>query len=320
MNGGVRFMKIVKEKTRKIDEILEYEDYLRLEKRYSEKTIASYSSDIHKFYNFAFDKGVNPFKVNNSFIRTFLSYERLNDISKKTIKRELSALRSFYGFLEANGVVKYNPFLAITSPKPEIKYPKVLYEDEVNKLLLANSERTDELKDRDQAILELLYASGVRVSELVNLDLADVDFSNRIIKVFGKGSKERLVPFSETAKTAMNKYIKGLRAELLLQSEEEELPTVIFLNSKGKKLTSRGLEYILKQVEMKTGVFLDLHPHMLRHTFATHLLEHGADLRTIQTMLGHASISTTQVYTHVTTEAMKSEYLKAHPRANEKKK
>lgn len=313
-------MKIVKEKTKKIDEILEYENYLRLEKHYSEKTISSYSSDLHKFYSFAFDKGVNPFKVNNSFIRTFLSYERLNDISKKTIKRELSALRNFYRFLEVNGVIKYNPFLAITSPKPDIKYPKVLYEDEINKLLKANNERTDELKDRDQAILELLYDSGIRASELINLNLSNIDFNGRLINVFGKGSKERLVPFSDIARAALKKYIKGLRTELLLKSEEEELPTVVFLNSKGKKLTIRGLEYILKQVEMKTGVFLDLHPHMLRHTFATHMLEHGADLRVIQKMLGHASVSTTQVYTHVTTEAMKSEYLKAHPRAKEKKK
>ena len=210
--------------------------------------------------------------------------------------------------------------MAINSPKPDIAYPKALYEDEIEKLLKANMERTDTLQQRDQAILELLYASGLRASELINLEVGDIDFTNRIIKVLGKGSKERLVPFSQVAKDAMTKYLKNLRATLLMQSNKEELPATFFLNNKGDKLTTRGLEYILKQIEMKTGVFLDLHPHMLRHTFATHLLEHGADLRTIQSMLGHSSISTTQVYTHVTTEAMKYEYMEAHPRARKKKK
>ncbi|MCH5171233.1 MAG: tyrosine recombinase XerC [Erysipelotrichales bacterium] len=300
------------------DELSSYTNYLRLEKRFSERTIESYLRDIDKFYKYAFNKKINPLKVNTTFIRTFLSYERLNDISKRTIKRRLSALRSFYGFLETNQYIKYNPFLAINSPKPEISYPKVLYEDEIERLLKANMERKDALQQRDQAIIELLYASGLRASELINLEISDIDFSNRIVKVFGKGSKERLVPFSPVAKEAMMKYLKNLRATLLMQSNSEELPTVFFLNNKGNKLTIRGLEYILKQIEMKTGVFLDLHPHMLRHTFATHLLERGADLRTIQSMLGHSSISTTQVYTHVTTEAMKSEYVEAHPRAKKK--
>lgn len=302
------------------DEIAAYTNYLRLEKRFSERTIESYLRDISKFYNFAFSRKVNPLKINNNFIRTFLSYERANDISKRTIKRRLSALRNFYGFLEANQYIKYNPFLAISAPKPEISYPRALYEDEIEKLLKANMERKDTLQERDQAILELLYASGLRASELINLEIGDIDFSSRIVKVFGKGSKERIVPFSNVAKDAMMKYMRNLRATLLMQSNAEELPTVFFLNSKGHKLTTRGLEYILKQIEMKTGVFLDLHPHTLRHTFATHLLEHGADLRTIQSMLGHSSISTTQVYTHVTTEAMKSEYVEAHPRARKKKR
>ncbi len=300
------------------DEIAAYTNYLRLERGYSERTIDSYLRDINKFYKFAISKNINPLKVNNTFIRTFLSYERLNDISKKSIKRRLSALRSFYGFLEENKYVKFNPFLAITSPKPDITYPKVLYEDEIEKLLAANMERKDPLQQRDQAILELLYASGLRASELINLEVADIDFSSRMVKVLGKGSKERIIPISPIAKNSMMKYLKNLRAELILQSNKEELPTVFFLNSKGDKLTLRGLEYILKQIELKTGVFLDLHPHMIRHTFATHLLENGADLRTIQTLLGHSSISTTQIYTHVTTEAMKNEYMQAHPRAKKK--
>ena len=301
------------------DEISMYKEYLKLEKGYSDKTIESYLEDIKKFYKYAEKRGFNPLKVSNLTIRGFLSDERLNNISKRTLKRRLSGLRSFYDYLEKNKYVKFNPFVAATSPKADIKYPKVLFDDDVEKLLKANLERKDELMERDQAILELLYASGFRGSELVNINVSDVDFRGRIIKVLGKGSKERIVPFSVECQKALNTYYKDLRPKLLLKSTSEEISTKLFLNSKGEKLTLRGLEYILHQIENKTGIFLGLHPHMLRHTFATGLLERGADLRVIQTMLGHASISTTQIYTHVTTEAMKKEYNEAHPRAKIKK-
>lgn len=300
------------------DEISLYREYLKLERNYSIRTIDSYTEDIKKFYNYVIKKGFNPLKVNNMIIRGFLSDERMQKISKRTLKRRLSGLRSFYDFLEKNKYVKYNPFLAITSPKVEIRYPKVLFEDQVAKLLKENATREDELMPRDQAILELLYDSGIRGSELVNIDLNDIDIPNRIIKIFGKGSKERLVAFSPSCKQAITNYYKNLRPKLLAKSKEEELATSLFLNNNGEKLTLRGLEYILKQIERKTGIFLDLHPHMMRHSFATNLLEKGADLRTIQEMLGHSSISTTQIYTHVTTEVMKKEYMQAHPRAKKK--
>ena len=301
------------------DEISMYKDYLKLEKNYSDKTIESYLEDIKKFYKYVEKRGVNPLKVSNLTIRGFLSDERLHNISKRTLKRRLSGLRSFYDFLEKNKYVKYNPFVAVTSPKAEIKYPKILFDESVEKLLEANKERKDELMERDQAIIELLYASGFRGSELVNINVSDVDFKGRIIKVIGKGSKERIVPFSLECQKALMSYYKHLRPQLLAKSTSEDISTKLFLNSKGEQLTLRGLEYILTQVEKKTGIFLGLHPHMLRHTFATGLLERGADLRVIQTMLGHASISTTQIYTHVTTEAMKKEYDIAHPRAKIKK-
>lgn len=301
------------------DEISMYKDYLKLEKNYSDKTIESYLEDIKKFYKYTEKRGVNPLKVSNLTIRGFLSDERLHNISKRTLKRRLSGLRSFYDFLEKNKYVKYNPFIAVTSPKAEIKYPKILFDESVEKLLEANKERKDELMERDQAIIELLYASGFRGSELVNINVSDVDFKGRIIKVIGKGSKERIVPFSLECQKALMSYYKHLRPQLLAKSTSEDISTKLFLNNKGEQLTLRGLEYILTQVEKKTGIFLGLHPHMLRHTFATGLLERGADLRVIQTMLGHASISTTQIYTHVTTEAMKKEYDIAHPRAKIKK-
>lgn len=297
------------------DEISLYKEYLKYERNYSDCTIESYANDIKKFYDYTISRGVNPLKVNTQFIRTFLSNERLNNISKRTLKRRLSGLRSFYGFLEKNKYVKFNPFISISTPKAEIKNPRPLEFNQIEELFEANLKREDELMPRDQAILELLYGSGIRASELINLETSDIDLKGRMINVIGKGSKQRYVPINSSTKLALETYYKGLRAELLMKSESKDIPTVFFLNSKGNKMTLRGLEYILKQIELKTGVFVDLHPHMMRHSFATHLLDSGADLRYIQEMLGHASISTTQVYTHVSTEAMQKEYKKAHPRA-----
>lgn len=301
------------------DEITMFQEYLKYEKNYSEKTIESYTEDIKKFYDYITKKNLNPLKINTMAIRGFLSDERMKNISKRTLKRRLSGLRRFYDFLEKNKYVKYNPFIAMTSPKAEIKYPSVLFVEQITQLLEENAKRQDELMIRDQAILELLYDSGVRGSELVNIDISDIDIRNRSIKIFGKGSKERIVVFSESCQNAIKKYYNELRPKLLYKSKEEDIPSALFLNNQGGKLTLRGLEYILKQITVKIGIPLDLHPHILRHSFATNLLENGADLRTIQEMLGHASISTTQIYTHVTTDAMKKEYMQAHPRAKKQK-
>ena len=169
---------------------------------------------------------------------------------------------------------------------------------------------------RDQAILEVLYFCGIRAAELVNIDVQSVNLPKRFIRVFGKGSKERLVPFSVECKTILEKYMKEDRPKLL---EKSQMPTpALFMNNKGQRLTTRGLEYILDKIEEKTGLFVGLHPHILRHSFATHLLENGADLRVIQELLGHESINATQVYTHVTEEAMKDAYFNAFPRAHKK--
>lgn len=300
------------------DEIKMFLDYLKIERNFSLKTVEAYEFDIKKFYNYVIGEGENPLKADNLIIRNFLSVERMNDISKKTLKRRLSGLRHFYSFLEERKYIKYNPFMTIKSPKAEIKYPHVLYLEQIETLLQENAKRTDYLKSRDQAILELLYASGMRGSEITSIVLQDIDLRNRSIRVFGKGSKERIVPFSQSAKNAIEDYLKGLRGQLLLKAKGK-MTNVVFLNANGEPLTLRGLEYVLKVIEKKTGQYVDLHPHMLRHTFATHLLENGADLRTIQEMLGHASISTTQVYTHISTETMKKQYDSAHPRARKSK-
>lgn len=205
----------------------------------------------------------------------------------------------------------------ISSPKGEKKLPDFLTTNEIDLLLDENKKRTDELADRDQAILELLYASGLRASELINLTLQDINMRERIIRVFGKGSKERIVPFSKTARCAIEQYMQESRPKLLTNNPKGE--NHIFLNSHGEKLTYRGLEYILSEVEKKTGIYLKLHPHKLRHSFATHLLNEGADLRTIQELLGHESIGTTQIYTHVTYSEMKNTYDKSFPRARKRR-
>ncbi len=298
----------------------EFLNHLKVERNYSLETIDSYRRDIEKFYRFLNAQDALASEVDSLLIRNFLSTELANNIGKRSLKRRMSALRHYYNFMVTKNYVKTNPFLISSSPKAQVKLPKVLYLEQVELLLKMNGERTDELALRDQAIIELLYASGIRAAELVSLTLQDIDFKQRIIRVLGKGRKERLVPISRTAKTALENYMKNLRPALLSKNSDYKDASFFFLNDKGKGLTTRGLEFILKNIEKKTGDYIDLHPHLLRHTFATHLLENGADLRVIQELLGHASLSTTQIYTHVTQEAMKAQYDLAFPRTKKKMK
>ena len=295
-----------------------YLDYLNYERKYSKDTLLSYGIDIEEYLSFLSSQQVDLLKVNKSILRDYLSMLFDKGDSKRTIRRKLSAIRGFYKFLVTIGKINSNPVLSISSPKPNIRYPKALYVEEVKNLFETNAKRTDKLVLRDQAILELLYTSGIRVSELTALSLHSIDLNKRYCRIFGKGKKERIVPFSETCKICLLDYLTNLRKELLAKSK---LTTdIIFLNSQGRPLTSRGVEYIFHHLDEKNGTFLNLHPHTLRHTFATHLLENGADLRVIQELLGHSSINTTQVYTHVTTEDMSSQYRAFFPRAKKGEK
>ena len=287
----------------------EYLDFLKYQRNYTPRTLENYQRDIDKFQAFLdredilFD-AVKPLDIDN-----FLADEILkNGISHRSCQRRLSALRGYYAFLKKRGYVETNPFAGVSSPKAEIKYPAVLYLQQVERLFSANAKREDPLWVRDQAILELLYSSGLRASELVGLGHRQIDFRVRSIRVKGKGNKTRLVPFSKSAEEAMKRYYGELRPLLLAKNKDALKSDKFFLNDHGRGLTVRGLEYILRAVEEKTGIYLGLHPHEFRHTFATHLLENGADLRLIQELLGHETIDTTQVYTHVSKEKMKAQY------------
>lgn len=311
--------------------IRDFLDYLKNERNYSVKTIASYQSDLEKFFNFLNSEGILMDEVDAVVIRNFLTDELNQGVSKRSCSRRLSTLNHFYSYLVREKMVKENPFILIDSPKIEKTFPHVLYKDQVQEILKNNALRTDELAIRDQAILSILYYCGLRASELVNLIVQDVDTRNRVVSVYGKGRKERLVPFTEDCKIAIERYRKEVRENLakltkdprnakIFDENGREKGPALFLNSKGNRLTTRGLEYILDSIEEKTGTFVGLHPHVLRHSFATHLLENGADLRVIQELLGHASLNATQVYTHVTVEAMKQSYIDNFPRARKKEK
>lgn len=294
----------------------EFLNHLKYDRNYSDKTIASYSSDIEKFLSFIYKEDVLMDQVDVIVIRNFLTKELNGGITKRSCKRRLSALKQFYEYLVKEGIVENNPFIFVNGPKTETKYPHALYKDQIEEIINGCKARNDLLALRDLAIVETLYFTGIRASELVSLKVQDVDLKNRNLRVLGKGNKERVVPFTEECEKTLSDYIKNDRRNLLAKNK---LPTAhLFLNNSGQKLTTRGLEYILDQIEEKTGVFVGLHPHILRHSFATHLLENGADLRVIQELLGHESINATQVYTHVSDEALKETYSSFHPRAHKK--
>ena len=294
----------------------EFLDHLLHVRHYSEKTIHSYQEDIDLFCEYIFKEGTLMEDVDIISIRNYLTEELARGVSKRSCKRRLSSLRHFYKYMVNVGYMKDNPFIFIDAPKTETKYPHALYKEQIQEMFKRNLERTDDLKNRDQAILYLLYYSGMRAAELVGLDVQSVSLKERVVRVLGKGDKERIIPFTTDCQKVVKEYIEHERKALLKKSKN--LTPALFLNAKGERLTTRGLEYILDSIEEKTGLFVGLHPHILRHSFATHLLENGADLRVIQELLGHESINATQVYTHVTEEAMKETYQNVFPRAKKK--
>ena len=288
-----------------INEIEDYINYLKIERQLSINTIDSYKRDLEDFYKFT-NKSYK-FITKEDAIK-YLEY--LNKkINARSINRHIVSIKNYFKFLEKNNNIKYNPFEEITGLKTPKKLPKVLSEEDVNNLL--DIELNDAFSYRNKAMLELMYSSGLRVSELLNLEVNNIDFNMNLVRVFGKGSKERIVPIDDIATKYLNEYIEVYRNTLLKNKESD----ILFLNSRGDKLTRQGFFKILKTIAKEKGIKKELSPHTLRHSFATHLLNHGADLRSIQTMLGHENIETTQIYTHVSDNYIKENYDESHPRS-----
>lgn len=292
-------------------------EYLQIEKNASKYTVEFYSSDLIEFSQFLEQEGIVHFtEVDYRVIRIYLTKLFDKKLSRTTVLRKISSLRSFYRFMEREGLVEDNPFIQIILPKAPKPIPTFLYEEELEKLFAA-SDITTTLGQRNQALLETLYATGIRVSECQTLELNDIDFNVGTMFVQGKGKKERYVLFGEHAHHALHMYIHDGRKKLLAKSKS--VSSSVFLNAQGNPLTTRGIRSILQTLVEQTALTIHVHPHKLRHTFATHLLNEGADLRTVQELLGHENLSSTQIYTHVTKDHLRNVYMDSHPRARKKR-
>lgn len=288
-------------------------EYLNIERNASPYTVKFYAEDLDTFFNFLTGEGINHVKdVNQQVIRLFLTSLYDRKLARSSVSRTISSLRSFYLFLERENVVSNNPFTYITLPKQKRTIPNFFYKEELEQLFNVSSSE-DPLGQRNQAILEVLYGTGIRVSECQSLTIENIDFFIGTILVIGKGNKERYIPFGQHAKEALDTYINDGRKMLIEKAKKKT--DILFLNSRGTPLTNRGIRYILEKIVKDAALTLDIYPHKLRHTFATHLLNEGADLRTVQELLGHENLSTTQIYTHVTKDRLRSVYMDSHPRA-----
>lgn len=285
----------------------QYLDYLREIKKYSPHTIKAYGIDIRQFC-FYFTE--NRLPVNKNSIRDFLASAYSQKKNKATVARKIYAVKSFYGYLVQIGAFKNNPLESTGTPKLDRKIPQILTENEILGFLDALPE-DNFLQLRNKALFELLYATGLRISELTGLKTADVHFAERLVRVLGKGKKERLVPFHQQAAAVLSRYLQCLRSERRYQGER------VFVNARGGSLSQRSVERILPQVYRQvSGSSRHVYPHLLRHSFATHLLQRGANLRVIQELLGHANLATTEKYTTLNFGDLLKTYKKFHPRDN----
>jgi len=291
-----------------------YINYLEAERNASPYTVRNYTTDLLDFFQFLTTKGVGSLKeVDRHVLRDYLSHLMEQGRVKASTARKLSAIRSFYKYLLRERMVAANPIATTASPKLDRRLPSFLTQEEIEQLLEA-PDLSKPQGQRDRALIELLYASGLRVSELVNLNLEQVDLHTREIRVRGKGSKERMVLMGKPAATALNAYLNQGRPSLL----GEKRSNAIFLNRYGQRIIERRVQKIIQEYAERAGIDKRVHPHMLRHTFATHLLDGSADLRVVQELLGHANLSSTQIYTHITKSQARKVYLSAHPMAQNK--
>ena len=288
--------------------------YLQVERRYSPETVKAYQRDISLFMDEMQNSQLTSFdQVDRMFVKIYLGRLHRADYSRTSISRFLSSMRSLYAYLYDHQLVKDNPFASVSYKKGQSRLPEFFYEDEVRQLIDGMQTKTP-LEIRNKALIELLYATGMRVSELTSLRLNQLDWSLQVILVIGKGNKERYVPFGDFARDALKLYLEEARGALMAKKHQEH--EFVFVNYLGEPLTARGVSYILENVIKESSLSTKIHPHMLRHSFATHLLNNGADMRTVQELLGHASLSSTQIYTHVTKDALQHNYQQFFPRAN----
>ena len=289
--------------------------YLKVERNFSPFTVRNYTTDIVGFLEFLKEGRIDSLdKVNHATVRRYLHRLLDKGVVRASISRKMSALRSFFGYLNQQGLISNEPMSKVSSPKGEKRLPSFLTSEDIIHLLSTPDKSTPQ-GVRDRAILELLYAAGLRVSEIAALDLGSIDLETRQIRVWGKGSKERMVLMGKPATEALRQYLNAGRTRLLGPTRTNAL----FLNRYGQRIAERRIQYIIKKYADQAGIHGRVFPHMLRHTFATHMLDGGADLRVVQELLGHANLSSTQIYTHVTRSQMRSRYLEAHPRSKEEK-
>nr|WP_244361480.1 site-specific tyrosine recombinase XerD [Dolosigranulum pigrum] len=293
--------------------LAEYIIYLKIERGLSTNTVTSYKRDIEKYLTFLMEKKITQLdEVSRFEILDFLQTLRQSGAADNSIIRMVSSLRKFHQYVKRESIVSDDPMQLIDTPKKASTLPKAISPQAVEQLLEA-PDTTTPLGVRDRTILELMYATGLRISELVNLKLSDMHLTMGFIQTMGKGEKERIIPLGEIASQWLYHYLDGAR--VYLQDQSAETSEYVFLNSRGKSLSRQGVWKKVKQLALEAGIDQNVTPHTLRHSFATHLLENGADLRMVQELLGHADISTTQIYTHITKTRLKQVYSDYHPRA-----
>ena len=287
----------------------EFYNYLKYQKNYSDYTVDNYVRDINEYIEFLESNKFKYDYVDYDICIKYLNFLSCKKLSKSSISRKLSSIRTFYKYLVLNEKVNTNPFILVSSPKKEKRIPKFINYKNIDELFNVIDLKTEE-GQRQKVILDVLYSCGIRVSELVNIKLKDIDFNDRTILIFGKGSKERIVRFGEMAFDSLNLYINDGRNKLLKEIKSDYL----IVGEKKEKLTTRRIQQIVDDLVNKTSIKLNITPHMFRHTFATHLLDNGCELLAVQELLGHESLTSTEVYTHVSNEHLRDVFVKCHPR------
>ena len=292
----------------------QYLTYLSGVRSYSPETVKSYGDDLLKFEKYLDSEGIDELELDSTAARRFISSLTASGLSKSSVNRVMSAMKGYYSFLVKQGAVEANPFENLKSFRKNRDLPDYLFENEMDSILSQTG--GDFFGIRDRAILELLYSTGCRVSEACSISLSDIDFKEKSIRVMGKGGKERIVFLGKFAYSALGEYLplRRIRAD----REDADSLNALFINHRGRRISSRGIAMIVEKYVGKSGISKNISPHSFRHSFATHLIDNGADIRIVQEMLGHESLSTTQIYTHMGIDKLRDVYRRAHPHAEKR--